>query len=551
MRAVSPGQDGLRRWAAPAGLFLLALAIRAFAAALLPAPPTEGSAWYADVAAAIATGRGAVADATWSYATPPLVLPKPAFELWMPLASLVALPAIALLGPGWAAVQAAGIVVGAAAAPLAWAVGRDAGRRAGLPERRVTAVALASGLLVACLAPLVLAAAAPESTNVFLVAGLCVALCVPRALAEPAPGLRGRLPGFALGIALGLCWLARQEAIWLGAVVLALIAGRALRADGGRRVVRGAALLAPVVVGGLCVVVPWLVRQALTFGSPFPGQASENLWLVANPQIFAWAERPESAAYLARGPVALLEDRVRAVVAQLTDVLLLPAFPAGIAGLAAVAGMRRSPALRSASPLAVLLLGGGLTFLATALLFPVATLWGTFLHASGPLLAGLAVVAVLGGDALLARISRRRGWARENVVLAPAALLVCAVALLALQLTAERSRVAAASARLTAIAADLAARDVDAVLIADQPVRLADATGRFTVVLPDEPGAAVLDLARHYGTRTVVILGERGRYPEAYLAGPERGCLAGPPERIGPSDAPAWLLRLGEACPPT
>lgn len=540
----------LRGWAEPAGLFLVALAIRALAAALLPAPSTEGSAWYADVAQAIAAGRGAVADATWSYATPPLLLPKPAFELWMPLASLVAVPAIALLGPSWAAVQVAGVLIGALAAPLAWAVGRDAGRRAGLPARRVTAVARASGLLVACLAPLVLAAAAPESTNVFLVAGLCVALCVPRALAEPGPGVRGRLPGLGLGVALGVCWLARQEAIWLGAVVLLLVVHRAVRAQGTRRIGVALTLLAPVVAGGLCVVVPWLVRQATTFGSPFPGQASENLWLVANAQIFAWAERPEAAAYLARGAGALVADRLRAIGAQLTDVLLLPAFPVGIAGIAAVAGMRRAPALRGASPLAVLLLGGGLTFLATALLFPVATLWGTFLHASGPLLAGLAVAAALGGDALLARISRRRGWARENVVLAPAALLACAVALLALQLTAERTRVAASVARLDAVAADLAARDAEAVLIADQPVRLADATGRFTVVLPDEPGTAVLDLARHYGTRTVVLLGTRGRYPEAFLDGPERGCLAGPPERIGPADAPAWLLRLAEGCSP-
>ncbi|MFO1539483.1 MAG: hypothetical protein ACKOTZ_03410 [Chloroflexota bacterium] len=544
---MSPPTTSLRRWAAPLGLFLLALAIRGLAAALLPAPPTEGSAWYADVAQAIATGRGAVADATWSYATPPLVLPKPAFELWMPLASLVALPAIALLGPSWAAVQAAGVLVGACAAPLAWAVGRDAAARAGLPARRVGAVAVASGLLVACLAPLVLAAAAPESTNVFLVAGLCVALCVPRALAPSGRGLRGRLPGLGLGMALGACWLARQEAIWLGAVVLLLVVGRAARAE-GRRGRHGLALLAPVVVGGLVVVVPWLVRQAGAFGGPFPGQASENLWLVTNPQIFAWAERPEAAAYLARGPAALAADRVRALGAQLTDVLLLPAFPVGVAGLAAVVGMRRSPAIRSASPLAVLLLGGGLTFVATALLVPVAPLWGTFLHASGPLLAGLAVVAALGGDALLARVSRRRGWARENVVLAPAALVVCAVALLALQLAAERTRVATASARLVAIAAELDARGAEAILIADQPVRLADATGRFSVVLPDEPGDAVLDLARHYGTRTVVILGERGRYPDAFLTGPERACLAGPPERIGPTEAPAWLLRLGEAC---
>ena len=60
----------------------------------------------------------------------------------------------------------------------------------------------------------------------------------------------------------------------------------------------------------------------------------------------------------------------------------------------------------------VLLLSGAITFVATALLFPVATLWGTFLHARGPLLVGLIVAAVLGVDAVMTRISLARGWDR-------------------------------------------------------------------------------------------------------------------------------------------
>ena len=72
--------------------------------------------------------------------------------------------------------------------------------------------------------------------------------------------------------------------------------------------------------------------------------------------------------------------------------------------------------------------------------FPVATLWGTFLHASGPLLVGLTVCAVLGGDAAVARIRTARHWSRENAWMAPAALMAIAVPLAALEGTALASQ---------------------------------------------------------------------------------------------------------------
>ena len=43
---------------------------------------------------------GLVSDALWSYGTPPLVFPRPAFEVWLPLPSLLAAIPIALAGRG-------------------------------------------------------------------------------------------------------------------------------------------------------------------------------------------------------------------------------------------------------------------------------------------------------------------------------------------------------------------------------------------------------------------------------------------------------------------
>ena len=72
----------------------------------------------------------------------------------------------------------------------------------------------------------------------------------------------------------------------------------------------------------------------------------------------------------------------------------------------------------------------------TSLLFPVATLWGTFEHAAGPLLVGLLVAAVLGADAFVAAHPRVAGVAADQRVAgAPDALVA-----LTLPLTARPSR---------------------------------------------------------------------------------------------------------------
>ena len=114
--------------------------------------------------------------------------------------------------------------------------------------------------------------------------------------------------------------------------------------------------------------------------------------------------------------------------------------------------LRRSPAFRRPTALVVLLASGSLTFLATALLFPVATLWGTFLHASGPLLVALIVASTLGADAFMARVSRARRWPQVNVIVGPAALLALALPVAAVQLAAVVDSARSMERRLAAVA---------------------------------------------------------------------------------------------------
>jgi hypothetical protein len=303
------------------------------------------------------------------------------------------------------------------------------------------------------------------------------------------------------------------------------------------------------------VVVPWLVRNSLELGSPFPGQAVENLFLVQNEDIFAFRQHPDAATYLAQGASVVLTNPLRAAWDNLLNVILFPAFPVGVAGLVALVGMRHSPALRRPTALTALLISALLTFVSVMLLFPVATLWGTFMHSSGPLLVALGVVAALGGDALLARISAWRAWERPNVIIAPIALVSMAVlfSVLQVRLFGDQSRETQARYAALDAAVEAVARAEGSTppttIISDHPMWLAEVTGSQAIALPDEAIDAVIELGAVFGTDWVVVVDERGRYPEALLAPAATACQTQEPVALEGSEDGAWLFRLAQACP--
>ena len=547
-------------WLTPLGLFLLAAAIRLLVAGQFPFPTTEPSAYYVNVAQNMLSGAGLVSDGVWSFATEPLVAPKPAFELWLPMSSFVSAASMAVLGSTFWAAQVGGVLLGALVAPLTWAIARESGHIQALDARRGAAVALASGLLAAVLAPFVLAAAVPDSYTPFVVFMLTAALLVPRAL-----GLRDGqrstsaqrpsiVAGLGLGAAMGGAYLSRQEVIWMGLVVLLMAWWTSPSRPASSRLRDAATRLWPVVAGGALVVLPWLLRNIRDFGGPFPGQAVENAFLRRNEDIFAFAERPTLESYLEQGLATVLGNPLAAAWDGLFNVLAIAAFPIGVSGLLALIGMRKAPALRRPTALTALLLSGGLIFASTVLLFPVATLWGTFLHASGPLLAGLVVVAALGGDALLARISRARKWDQPNVILAPIALLAVTLLLAFFQVRVFSQQSQDAQTRYQALAASIdafadgEASEIPDTLISDHPMWLADVLDRTAVALPDEGIGTLTELGRLFDTRWVVVVDERGRYPEALLRDEAAGCLAHEPVALSAGLEPSWLFILDESC---
>ena len=120
----------------PVILYVLALLVRAALVAAYPDPGYTDAYYYVDAARSLAQGNGFNVDVVWIFAEvggaipADPTLPIAAFGHWMPLAALVQVPFLALFGPQPWASAAPFVLIGATAAPLTWAIAREAGASA-------------------------------------------------------------------------------------------------------------------------------------------------------------------------------------------------------------------------------------------------------------------------------------------------------------------------------------------------------------------------------------------------------------------------------------
>jgi hypothetical protein len=510
-------------WLSALLVFAVALAVRAWAGSLIVFPRPEDAAYYVGVAHNLVDGRGLVSDAIWSYQTPPLTFPRPAFEVWLPLPSfLMAIPML-VLGPTLAAAQVATILIGSLVAVLGWRLAADVAIQQGFPLGRTRALALGTGLTAAVYLPLVLASVEPDSTALFAALVLGSFVLMVRIVRAPSTASL-----IGLGVLIGLAGLTRNEAIWLALAWVVVALGVALRAvpGSGRRRLTWARLVGIPALVAIAIFVPWAIRDWLTFGSPFPGQALANAMSLRGSDIFAWSDPPTLERYLAAGLPALLDLRVTGFVHNLVDVLLLLGIPVSAIGLVALPWTARAPTIRP------LLLFAVLTFVETTLVFPVATTWGTFLHAAGAIEVLLIISAVLALDRLIQIVRRARGWTKPVAWLGPALTISGALVLTVALLPAEGASARETQARYAALPAALAAAGAPleaerGPVITDFPIWFSESTGHMAIALPDEDPASVVDLATHFhSTLLVVQAGGGGRWPAAATSTtPEATCF--------------------------
>ncbi len=532
-------------WLTAGLLFLVALAARAFFAAQIVFPKPEDTAYYVGVARNMIDGRGLVSDAMWSYQTPPLVFPRPAFEVWLPLPSFLAAVPMAVLGTTFLAAQVASVVVGAIVPVLAWRLAADVAAERGLSPTRARTLAVGTGLTTAVYLPLLLHSALPDSTMPFAVLALAACLLMSRIAAAASTGpvraLDRRVVG--LGLLIGLAALTRNDAIWLGLTWL-IVAWRA----------RQLRLVALTGVVAFLVFLPWMVRAWLVFGSPLPGQAVANAFSVTGFDIFAWNDEPTLSRYLAVGPARLLEMRVEGIGHNLMSVLLLPGFPISLIGVVGLPWAVRGRVIR---PVALV---SGITFLVTSLIFPVSTTWGTFLHAAGLVHVLIVLSALLTLDAGLGRLGGRLGWTRPVAWLGALLGVFSGLLFSAAVLPSFGEGTRASELLYRELGARMAAAgrplDVSAgPVISNFPIWMAESQGIPALALPDEPPADVLNLAATFpGTRYLVLISPGGlHWPQDLAAGaPGSTCftpLALPPFEGAGTDPLDEVTVYEIACP--
>jgi hypothetical protein len=487
----------------PIALYALALVARLLVAAGFPDPAYPDSFYYVDVARELAAGNGFSVDVIWIFpevggripADP--VLPIASNAHWMPLASLVQVPFIWLLGPTAMASWLPFAILGALAAPLAWAIARDAGTS--------EFVAVSAGVLTALPALSFVYMVQPDNFSLYqpLVAG---------ALLLASRGLRGNARAFALaGLLAGLATLSRND----GVLVLVVLGAaflwdrwRTRRASGGSPA-RPARIPLAAAVGAVglfaVVMLPWYLRQLAVFGTLSPSTASGKVLFIRD--ISEWNSITVPATLdhlLGMGAGPLLLSRVGGFVAGafifsvLVGILVLVPFM-----LVGAWSRRQDATFGPFLGYAVLLFGF------SALVSAVHVPGGTFIHSAVALVPHGYVLALEGIVAAVAWVAvRRRGWnpAAAARVFVGGAVAFGVLAAISGSFTvhagwdAKRQKMQAVAAGLAAAGAAPGER-----LMSIDAAGYRYWTGHGGVVLVNDPLDTVESVARAYDIRWLVL----------------------------------------------
>ena len=536
----------------PVALFLLALAVRAVLIATFPDPAYPDSYYYVDVARSIAAGHGLSVDFVWIFAEVgnhlpnPAVLPIPSNAHWLPLASLIEAPFIAVFGPTPYAAALPMAIIGSLAAPLTWFIARDMGAR--------PIVGVAAGVL----------SAIPGAATVFMAQPENFAILQPLVAATiwcTARGLKGDGRSFAVaGFLAGLATFARNDGILLaGMVGLVWLADRlrwwrAHRGKGSWSHVEDRppiSVLAGVLAFGLFMVVmgPWWFRQLLVFGSISPTSSNgAALWIRTIQEWNSITANPSLSKFLAQGPGPILESRIGGLVSALANfvvficsVVLLPFLIVG--GLA----KRRS---LDFAPWFVYTF---IAFAGATILYPLHVPGGAFIHTAIGLAPHAAILSVEGILLVVGWLAgRRRRWdegmAGNVFVWGLVGIVAASAFVFAKPVEAGWEAVRAPRQALASELTRLAVPADDRIMSIDSG-GIKYYTGHPGVVSPDDPIETIESVAQAYNIRWLVVeRDDAARALGPVLAGTRPSWIGPPVFAVPAADGGLPRLALFPTC---
>lgn len=524
-------------------LLAIALGVRWLYVRAVVFPPLDDPAFYLSTAKNLLSGRVLEVDALWSYQIRFPGVTHPSHEHWMPLTTGLIAGALALqralatvpefLASTLRAGQLPGVLLGALLAPLTYVVGRRTLPGAQESARSLTRgnrwVALGAALLVAGNATLNYQAASADSSAPF---AFLVAWAL--SVAVRRPGDEGSY--FGTGLLIALAYLTRVDGVllllaiplawWLLPVPIrpivelpdkpqARLAWEYWPREEGseeewrRALGPSATSVLDLVVAFSILVVPWLVRNFLAFGTPLPGSLLTQAWLSDYVDTFSFQAVPTWETLLDQGLGAIMTLRGEALLHN-GSVFLKSTFPWGLLALPGFWLLRREWAFFPPFVYGLLL------FFVTALVFPVSAMSGTFYHSLGGVIPFLALVAVYAVQQGIQSLSTNRKFGAVTFGAVTVALLVLAGWQVALALPAVAERHQAEQEQFEAAADWLAQRALpDDVVMTSQPYTLNYVSGHPSIALPgNEAPDAVWEAAQRYGARFLIITQSFGQYPQ-------------------------------------
>lgn len=462
-----------------AAIFAVALIWGAILAAAIDQPGYTDAYYYFNAGQRLAKGDGLTDPYLWTYINVPDYLPGPSHTYWMPLESLVAAGSMAILGANFGAAQVPSVLCFAGLATLAFWLGVRLGH-----NRRYGWLASILAMFSGFYTPFW------TTTDTFTLYGLV------GALALVAVG-RGRETGgwrwYALGGALaGLAHLARADGVLLVGV---LILVTFWPGNGVPWRHKGQVALVGAAAYGL-VMLPWFVRNLSEIGTLLPIGGTGTIWLRSYDELVNYPTGTSAAHFFDWGLTNILHSRAEALLVGLGTFVAVETWV--VLGPFVLLGLwlrRRDPFL-----LGVMLYAVGL-HLAMTLVFAYPGMRGGLFHSSAALLPFWASLGVIGLDAGIEWVAKRRRWPKQQAKnVFSGALLVLAVVLSAGILLARR-----AAWNDNAVFYKDLGLPPDAVAMVNDPAALYYHTGLSGVVVPNASPDVVLEIAAQFGITHLVL----------------------------------------------
>jgi 4-amino-4-deoxy-L-arabinose transferase-like glycosyltransferase len=509
----------------PVLLFGVALAARGLVASLFAEPAYPDAYYYANLARELASGHGFQIDYIWNFVevggTLPGegVLPIPSNAHWLPLAALVQVPFIWIMGPSAGAAALPFWLAAAAAAPLTYLVGRDAG----MPRWQ----AACAGLLMAMPGAVAPYLGQPDNFALFMLLGtLALWLC--------ARGLRGDRRSFAVGgLVVGLAFLSRNDGVLLGVPFALAFARDLLRRPRASRIGWWPALAC--AAGFLIVATPWLARQMDVFGSLSPSSMGGRiLFITEYRELYSVSTETTLQSFLAQGPVALLRSRLEGLAGAVVVFAVMPLLAFLVPFLVLGAWLRR----RDPSFVPWLVYAISL-FAFSAIVSAVHVPYGTFIHSAVALMPHAYLLSLLGLAAAVRWVAARRpSWdevrATRNFSFMVVAVVV-AISGVAAAITVrawDRER----AARADVLAALATTAEPGDIVMSPDAGAYRYQGGWSGIVTPEDPLEVVEEALRLYGVRWLAL--ERAHVTAGLmpiLAGGERPSWLSAPVVVVPA----------------